>query len=61
MTDPVSSSPLALSIVIPMFEEAGNVQPLIDEITQAIRARTIAQTKARIPVQMNAKWHSRSR
>jgi dolichol-phosphate mannosyltransferase len=28
----------ALSIVIPMFEEAGNVLPLIDEITAAIRA-----------------------
>lgn len=33
-----ASSPCALSIVIPMFEEAGNVLPLIEEITQAIKA-----------------------
>jgi dolichol-phosphate mannosyltransferase len=33
-----SSSPPALSVVIPMFEEAGNVLPLIAEITQALES-----------------------
>lgn len=36
MTD-VNATPV-LSIVIPMFEEAGNVLPLIDEISLAIKA-----------------------
>ena len=38
MSEPTLPSRLSLSIVIPMMNEAGNVLPLIAEITEALRA-----------------------
>ena len=34
----MTDTPPALSVVIPLLDESGNVQPLIDEITTALRA-----------------------